>query len=318
MRLQSACIFLAAILGLALSQDQYYQSSDNQQSQYPRGSQPSQRPFGPTHRASGSNSCLNRFQQPIKCSPEFVNAAFNAPVESTNTCGLNGPSQYCIQSAAAGSKTCDICDNGNYTNSHPPRFLVDHNQQIKSGNDQQSTHTWWQSESLFDSKTFTLNHQPVNLTLNLGKAFEVTYVRLRFQSPRAQSFAIYKKYSEDSEWEPWQFYSHNCELIYNMTDIRHMSGTTVDLTKPFCTSEFSDISPLSGGNVVYSLYEGRDEGFRFDRQSEPSEQFQKFITATQVRIVLHNMNTFGDEIFHDERVLRSYYYAITDLSVGGM
>ncbi len=30
------------------------------------------------------------------------------------------------------------------------------------------------------------------------------------------------------------------------------------------------------------------------------------------------MNTFGDEIFGDEQVLRSYFYAISDLSVGGM
>jgi laminin, gamma 1 len=29
------------------------------------------------------------------------------------------------------------------------------------------------------------------------------------------------------------------------------------------------------------------------------------------------MNTFGDEIFGDNRVLRSYYYAISDFAVGG-
>jgi coxsackievirus/adenovirus receptor len=29
------------------------------------------------------------------------------------------------------------------------------------------------------------------------------------------------------------------------------------------------------------------------------------------------MNTFGDEIFGDNRVLRSYYYAICDFAVGG-
>lgn len=29
------------------------------------------------------------------------------------------------------------------------------------------------------------------------------------------------------------------------------------------------------------------------------------------------MNTFGDEIFGDSRVLRSYYYGISDIAVGG-
>lgn len=36
-----------------------------------------------------------------------------------------------------------------------------------------------------------------------------------------------------------------------------------------------------------------------------------------IRIVLNRMNTFGDEIFGDPRVLRSYYYAISDFAVGG-
>lgn len=44
---------------------------------------------------------------------------------------------------------------------------------------------------------------------------------------------------------------------------------------------------------------------------------QKFVTATDIRIVLLRHNTFGDEIFQDSQVLKTYYYAISDLSVGG-
>ena len=44
--------------------------------------------------------------------------------------------------------------------------------------------------------------------------------------------------------------------------------------------------------------------------------FQEWVTATDIRIVLTRMNTFGDEIFGDPRVLRSYFYAIDDLAVG--
>ena len=42
------------------------------------------------------------------------------------------------------------------------------------------------------------------------------------------------------------------------------------------------------------------------------------MTATDIRITLDRMNTFGDEIFGDPQVLKSYYYAISDFSVGGM
>lgn len=41
------------------------------------------------------------------------------------------------------------------------------------------------------------------------------------------------------------------------------------------------------------------------------------MTASEIRISLDRINTFGDEIFGDSHVLRSYFYAISDLTVGG-
>lgn len=46
----------------------------------------------------------------------------------------------------------------------------------------------------------------VNLTLRLGKTFDITYVRLKFISPRPESFAIYKKTRVGDDWVPWQYY----------------------------------------------------------------------------------------------------------------
>ena len=40
------------------------------------------------------------------------------------------------------------------------------------------------------------------------------------------------------------------------------------------------------------------------------------MSATDIRITLDRLNTFGDEVFGDPKVLRSYYYAITDFIVG--
>jgi len=53
-----------------------------------------------------------------------------------------------------------------------------------------------------------------------GKAFDITYIRLLFYSPRPESFAIYKKSTEDGQWTPYQFYRwvafvtrvHNSEI----------------------------------------------------------------------------------------------------------
>ncbi|GBN80338.1 Laminin subunit gamma-1, partial [Araneus ventricosus] len=43
----------------------------------------------------------------------------------------------------------------------------------------------------------------------------------------------------------------------------------------------------------------------------------EWVTATEIRITLDRMNTFGDEIFGDPKVLKSYYYAVSDFAVGG-
>ncbi|KAI8115600.1 Laminin subunit gamma-1 [Lucilia cuprina] len=42
----------------------------------------------------------------------------------------------------------------------------------------------------------------------------------------------------------------------------------------------------------------------------------KWVTATDIRITLDRLNTFGDELFGDAQVLRSYFYAISDIAVG--
>ena len=83
--------------------------------------------------------------------------------------------------------------------------------------------------------------------------------------------------------------------------------------QPFCTDEFSDMTPLSGGNVAFSTLEGREGAYDF----ENSRDLQEWVSATDIQIRLRGLNTFGDEVFGDENVLRSYYYAITDFTVGG-
>uniref|UniRef100_A0A671X8X7 Laminin, gamma 3 n=1 Tax=Sparus aurata TaxID=8175 RepID=A0A671X8X7_SPAAU len=74
-----------------------------------------------------------------------------------------------------------------------------------------------------------------------------------------------------------------------------------------------DISPLTGGNVAFSTLEGRPSAYNFDQ----SLVLQEWVTATDLLISLDRLNTFGDEFFKDAKVLRSYFYAISDFSVGG-
>nr|XP_014351267.1 PREDICTED: laminin subunit gamma-1 [Latimeria chalumnae] len=151
-----------------------------------------------------------------------------------------------------------------------------------------------------------------NLSLHLGKAFDITYVRLKFHTSRPESFAIYKRTSEDGPWIPYQYYSGSCEKTYQKQN-RGFIRTGEDEQQALCTDEFSDISPLTGGNVAFSTLEGRPSAYNFDN----SPVLQEWVTATDIRVTLNRLNTFGDEVFNDPKVLKSYYYAISDFAVGG-
>lgn len=97
------------------------------------------------------------------------------------------------------------------------------------------------------------------------KAYDITYMTLRFQSPRPDSFAIYKKTAPDSDWTPYQFFSTSCQTTYGKQDV---SGRWFiqqsEANEAFCKSEYSDIFPFSNGRIPFSTLEGRPGANDFD------------------------------------------------------
>ncbi|XP_076613354.1 laminin subunit gamma-3 [Chaetodon auriga] len=244
------------------------------------------------------DSCYDEEGTSSRCMPKFENIAFNRTVVASNVCG-SPPEDYCMQTGS--TRSCHLCDASDPDLSHNASLLTDFHRNEEN--------TWWQSQSMY----YGIQHpNSVNLTLHLGKAFEITYIRLKFYTSRPESFAIYKRTEQDGPWVPYQYYSASCKKTYRK-DTKAFIRPGDDERAALCTDEFSDISPLTGGNVAFSTLEGRPSAYNFDQ----SVVLQEWVTATDLLISLDRLNTFGDEFFKDPKVMRSYFYAISDFSVGG-
>lgn len=60
--------------------------------------------------------------------------------------------------------------------------------------------------------------------------------------------------------------SATCRDTYGLPDSTHTIRG--DETRPFCNSEYSDISPLKGGNVAFGTLEGRPSAYNFDESAD--------------------------------------------------
>ena len=254
--------------------------------------------------------CYNDRSEPIRCVPEFVNAAYRRRVASNNTCGTP-PSKYCVQTLSTGQKKqCQTCDSRYEATSHITFYITD----VKDD----KNYSWWQSDTLF---TFQRNNvfvrrtrlSKVVLTLDFGKTFEIVSIRLRFRSLRPESMAIFKQTTsdKDGDWIAYQYYSRACEDFYGI--IPDSIVRRDNLQTALCTSKYSQVVPIFGGEVLFRTLANRPGR----NEIEQLFQLQEWIRAYSLKFDLDRLNTFADDIFGDPDVLRSYYYAIIDLTVVG-
>lgn len=265
-----------------------------------------------SHFIVGSPSYLNMFKQPVdtdpcyddrgepaRCVPNFENAAFGKLVVASSTCG-SPASQYCKSTMGKDGgiiRNCFICDANHPKRQHPSSYLTDLNNAKNL--------TCWMSE------TYVQYPQNVTLKLSLNKKYEMTYVSLQFCSAVPASMAIYKSMDYGNTWIPFQYYSNACKKMYSKSPRAVI--TKANEQDALCTEAFSNIESLSRARVAFSTLEGRPSAYEFDN----SPILQDWVTATDIMIVFNKLNNFGDEGSNDEAARKSYYYALSNLAVGG-
>lgn len=221
-------------------------------------------------------------QRPRRCMPDFVNAAFGAPIESSSTCGQQRKEMFCdlknVKNRSLEEYQCHNCDLAG--KKYSTAALTD----IHNSNNV----TCWRSEprSLIADPGSTLEN--VTLTLSLGKKYELTYISLAFcpQAVKPDSLAIYKSPDYGKTWLPFQFYSSQCRSVFGrpanaeITKANEQQARCIDHQR-----STSDGMAMFCSRIAFSTLEGRPSSKDFDA----SPVLQEWVTATDIRVVFHSL-----------------------------
>ncbi|CAH8873777.1 unnamed protein product [Trichobilharzia szidati] len=222
--------------------------------------------------------------QAVECSPPFTNIAENAEIKATSTCGEHGqPEQVCRYSM--GNTKCEVCNTADKFGTH---LLTDRHQM--------NNETCWISGSVQPGDT-------VNLTLSLGKRFEVYYISLQPCGQLPDSIALYKSSDFGVTWRPWQYFSTDCYRAFRLpTSNEHNAQISLaNIQEVLCvalkSSEIHDSSGQSSNVIVFSTTIGRPS-------AQPwSSALIDWMTMTDLRISLMRFPDHRDDIQHDSNGL---------------
>ncbi|KAF5404161.1 Netrin-1 [Paragonimus heterotremus] len=159
----------------------------------------------------------------IQCLPYFQNIAQGVFVHASSTCGMSKVQRLCRSDG-----TCQMCS----VNSSKWRFSANRLTDTHSVHNQ----TCWASGSVRPGGM----DQAINLTLSLGKRFEVHYVSLQPCSIGAlpDSVAIYKSSDFGRTWRPWHYFSTDCYRAFGLptTNEHNTHITTANLQEVLCVA----------------------------------------------------------------------------------
>ncbi|CAL8102202.1 unnamed protein product [Calicophoron daubneyi] len=169
------------------------------------------------------DSDCHRGTEDYQCLPPFVNVAQNVAVHATSTCGLKNTQRLCRSDG-----TCQVCD----VQLPKWRFTGDHLTDLHAPDNQ----TCWASSLVHSGG----QENAVNLTLSLGKRFEVYYVSLQpcTGGSLPDSIAIFKSSDFGRTWRPWHYFSTDCYRAFGLpTTNEHTTHiTSANLQEVLCVA----------------------------------------------------------------------------------
>ncbi|CAH8673561.1 unnamed protein product [Schistosoma haematobium] len=166
------------------------------------------------------NTLCQSGSQSFQCTPPFKDISRGVSVYATSTCGEQRPQHLCRS-----NKNCQLCSVNSTEWKFSSEYLTDRHD-IEN-------QTCWASGYIRPGEV-------VNLTISLGKRFEVYYISLQPCSLGSipDSIAIYKSSDFSRTWRPWHYFSTDCYRAFGLpTSNEHNSHiTSANLQEVLCVA----------------------------------------------------------------------------------
>ncbi|KAG1688578.1 Laminin subunit alpha-2 [Nymphon striatum] len=245
--------------------------------------------------------------------PATLNLATNAIISANATCGVGRPEKYCklVEHVFMTEPQCSTCDAEHVDTSkrHPISNAID------------GTDSWWQSPSLEHGRRY----EWVTITVDLKQVYQVAYVILKAaNSPRPANW-ILEGSIDGRSYMPWQYYAIKDDECLRAYGVPHKPGKPKynNDNEVICTSYYSKLNPLEGGEIHTSLVVGRPGAKMRSRAIEYMLE-QEFTRARYVRLRFQKIRTLNADLMFirsDDNPLptvnQRYFYSVKDISIGG-
>jgi len=242
-----------------------------------------------------ANDCYSLDGNAKKCVvSEFGNIATKKKVEASTTCGTP-PNRYCnrVASPIGGEmRQCYICDANHIERMNPASYLIDSKQK-----------SCWVSQTFNDSAA----HNEAMIHISLEKKYELTYIMLQFCNKLPESMALYKSTDFGRKWVPLQFYSSQCQEMYNVEENGVI--TRQNEQAAICKNIYTSADPYTNTRIAFSLVEGRPSAHNL----ENSAVLRDWVTVTNIKVVFNRFSSPTESKTQTE----DNYYSLSELTLGG-
>ncbi|EFP07181.1 hypothetical protein CRE_13469 [Caenorhabditis remanei] len=222
-------------------------------------------------------------------------------LKASSTCGTQGRQRFCIVSHLEEQTKCFYCDSRTEWKPQREPYRLSHRiENVVTEVMDDKNRNWWQSENGVQNAT---------IQLDLEAEFHFTHLIMTFKSFRPAAMIIERSADFGKTWQIYRYFAYDCDSSFPGIP----EGPPKKHTDVICTSQYSDVAPSTGGEIVYKVISPH-----IVTENPYADEISTLLKITNLRFNFTKLHTLGDDLLdYRPEIDEKYYYAIYEIVVRG-